>query len=180
MSFPPAHVLVGMGAAETASAYTGVSRWRAWLLGGVLGVLPDGDIVLGIATGSASAYHGTFTHSLVAVAVVALLGWMAAGPAWGAVAGAGYGSHLLVDLLDGRGATNVLLAWPFTDARPASIARLFPPVSFEQGSGIWRAALSLLEPAAVRALLAQSLLAAGLLLAALGLAWVVRRSGRFP
>lgn len=143
-------------------------RWRAWLVAGALAVSPDLDIGMGLLLGESASYHGTFTHSAVAVMVVSLLGALA-GKEWGMLAGAGYASHLLVDLLDDRGRTNVLLGWPLTLNQPDAIARVFPTVPFRQGHGAVDAALSLLEPHVFRMLLEQTLI--GLLFFAVLVAW---------
>lgn len=161
MAFPPAHLLVGAGVAEVARSAVPLPRWRAWAAGAALAVVPDLDIVLGIALGRGGDYHGTFTHSILATLAVALLFRALAGRGWGVLAGAAYGSHLLVDLLDDRGRTNVLLGWPFTDERPFAIARIFPQVTFQHGGGLRAAVLSLFRPEAAAALLAQT--AVGLL-----------------
>lgn len=145
MAFPPAHFLVGAGVAELVRVGTPLPRWRAWVLGGALGVSPDLDFGVGMLLGQVGGYHGTFTHSALAVIVVSLLGALA-GREWAILAGAGYGSHLLVDLLDDRGQTNVLLGWPLTLNQPDAIARVFPTVPFEKGQGAVHAALSLFEP----------------------------------
>lgn len=168
MAFPPAHFLVGAGVAEMLRVGTPLPRYRAWLLAGALAVSPDLDFVVGLAAGRAAAYHGTFTHSVVAVVVVSLLCALA-GRAWGLVGGAGYGSHLIVDLLDDRGRTNVLLGWPVSLNQPDAIARIFPTVPFQQGEGIAGAAASLLEPAVLEKLLQQTLV--GVLLCAGLFAW---------
>ena len=160
MAFPPAHMLVAAGVAEVVRGALPLPRWRAWTVAALLAVSPDFDIVLGIFTGSAHAYHGTFTHSVMVTAVVGLLGWLAAGPRWGVLSAAGYGSHLVVDLLDDRGRTNVLLGWPFTEERPFAIAKVFPQVPFEQGNGVWSAFLSLFEPESMSRLTEQTLLGA--------------------
>ena len=145
MAFPPAHFLVGVGIAELVRVGTPLPRWRAWVLAGALAVSPDLDLGFGLLLGRGGEYHGTFTHSALAVMVVSLLGALA-GREWGVLAGAGYGSHLLVDLLDDRGRTNVLLGWPLTLNQPDAIARVFPTVPFEHGGGAWNAALSLFSP----------------------------------
>jgi membrane-bound metal-dependent hydrolase YbcI (DUF457 family) len=175
MAFPPAHMLVGAGVAEVVGTAVPLPRWRSWLVASVLAVLPDADIILGIALGRGAEYHGTFTHSVVAVLVIAVLAGAVAGPRWAALAGAGYASHLAVDLLDDRGRTNVLLGWPFTDERPFAIARIFPTVPFEQGEGPVAAALSLLRPDVLERLLLQTAVGAGFLLVLLFLSWLIRR-----
>lgn len=184
MAFPPAHFLVGCGMAELTRTVAPVPRWRSWLLAGALAVSPDFDFIIGLVAGRAYEYHGTFTHSVFAAVVVGAAIALAVGWRWGLVGAAGYGSHLLVDLLDDRGRTNVLLAWPFSDKQPFAIARLFPTIPFDQSGGMRRAALSLLEPEVFRALTIQTLVGAGLLLLLLGAALVLRRAlaagGRRP
>ena len=178
MAFPPAHLLVGAGVAEVVRTGVPLPRWRAWVVAAALAVLPDVDIVLGLALGRGGTYHGTFTHSVLAVVVMAAAAWVAAGRRWAVLAAAGYGSHLLVDLLDARGRTNVLLGWPFTEARPFAIAPLFPTVPFEQGRGAVRAALSLLEPEVFSRLVEQTAIGA-VCFAALLLLAAVLRAARF-
>jgi len=179
MAFPPAHVLVGAGVAEVVRSGTAapLPRWRAWAFSAALAVLPDLDIVLGIALGRGGLYHGTFTHSIPAIVVTGLLCRAVLGPPWGVLAAAGYGSHLVVDLLDDRGRTNVLLGWPFTDERPFAIARIFPKVEFQTEGGLRDSMLSLFEPRAVAMLLAQTAVAAGFFVGLLLVADAMRRVG---
>jgi hypothetical protein len=169
MAFPPAHALVGAGVAEMTLTAVPLPRWKAWTVAALLAVLPDLDLGFGMLMGRASAYHGTFTHSVVAVVVVSLFAALA-GREWGFLAAAAYGSHLFVDLLDDRGRTNVLLAWPFSGERPDAIARVFPVVPFEQGHGIWSAAGSLLTPHVFGELARQTLV--GLIFFLALVAWV--------
>lgn len=144
MAFPPAHFLVGAGVAEIGRVAAPLPRWKAWVVAGLLAVSPDLDFGVGMLMGEINSYHGTFTHSALAVVVVSLVGALA-GRSWAILAGAGYGSHLVVDLLDDRGRTNVLLGWPLTLNQPDAIARVFPTVPFEKGQGAVHAALSLFE-----------------------------------
>lgn len=153
-------------------------RWRAWVLSGALAVSPDLDFGVGMIAGNVQDYHGTFTHSALAVIVVSMLAAFA-GREWAVLAGAGYGSHLLVDLLDDRGRTNVLLGWPLTLNQPDAIARVFPTVPFEKGEGAVHAALSLFQPQVMGALLHQTavgaIFLAALLAWAAALRWISRR-----
>lgn len=144
-----------MGVAEVVGSAAPLPRWRAWALAGALAVAPDLDFALGIALERGAAYHGTFTHSIVATLVVAGL-FLPFGIRWGVLAGSSFGSHLLVDLLDDRGRTNVLLGWPLTSERPLAIARIFPQVPFYHGGGLREALLSLLRPDVVEAILLQT------------------------
>ena len=179
MAFPPAHVMVGLGAAEVIRSVVPLPKWPARIIAASLAVLPDADIVLGLLSErAASAYHGTFTHSIVAVVLVGMAGWLVAGKGWGLLAGAGYGTHLLVDLLDERGETNVLLGWPFTLEYSNGIAKVFPVVPFEQGKGVVVAALSLFRPEVFSQLVIQTAIGVAMFAALLFLARVVRRSKR--
>ena len=177
MAFPPAHFLVGAGVAELVGVGTPLPRWRSWLLAGALAVSPDLDLGLGLLLGQSAGYHGTFTPSALAVIVVSSLGAVA-GREWAVLAGAGYGSHLLVDLLDDRGRTNVLLGWPLTLNQPDAIARVFPTVPFEHGGGALNAALSLLEPHVMVELLRQTAVGAIFFIVLLGWAAAIRLIAR--
>lgn len=178
MAFPPAHFLVGAGVAEVVRVATPLPRWKAWILAGTLAVSPDLDFAAGMLAGDIGGYHGTFTHSALAVMVVSLIGavW---GRGWAVLAAASYGSHLVVDLLDDRGRTNVLLGWPLTLNQPDAIARVFPTVPFDKGAGAVHAAFSLFEPEVFARLAHQT--AVGLLFWAvlLGWAWAMRRVARW-
>ncbi len=179
MAFPPAHLLVGAGVAEVVrSAAPPLPRWRAWAVAASLAVVPDLDFGLGLALGRGAEYHGTFTHSVVATLVIGLVAGVLAGWRWGVLSAAGYGSHLLVDLLDDRGRTNVLLGWPFTHERPFAIARVFPPVPFGRAGGLRESILALPRPEAMLALGAQTLIGILFFLALLALAAAIRGVGR--
>ena len=155
MAFPPAHFLVGAGVAELVRVGAPLPRWKAWIVAGLLAVSPDLDFGVGMLMGEVGSYHGTFTHSALAVLVVSLLGAVA-GRGWAILAGAGYGSHLMVDLLDDRGRTNVLLGWPLTLNQPDAIARVFPTIPFEKGQGAVHAALSVFDPPVLMQLIHQT------------------------
>lgn len=176
MAFPPAHLLIGAGFAEVARA--GMDRppprRYAWAVAAVLAAAPDGDIILGILLGRGGNLHGTFTHSLTAAAVVALLAYAVGGGRWAAIAGIGYASHLLVDLLDESGPTNLMLGWPFTGAKPYSLGKLFPKVPVH-GDGIVDTALNVLKPGALGNLVLQTLMGAAVYGALLLLARAIRR-----
>jgi membrane-bound metal-dependent hydrolase YbcI (DUF457 family) len=177
MAFPPAHVLVGLGVAEAARAGLPLPTWKSRVVAASLAVLPDLDIVVGLVGERAgSAYHGTFTHSIFAAVVVGLVGWLLGGKVWGLLAGTAYGSHLLVDLLDDRGRTNVLLGWPFSHEYPYAIARIFPMVPFRQGEGALNAAKSLLEPRVFEQLAIQTLVGAAMMVVLLVIALLIRRA----
>ena len=177
MAFPPAHMLIGAGFAELARA--GMTnpppRRFTWAVAAVLAASPDGDIILGILLGQGGNYHGTFTHSLTAAAVVALLGYAFGGRRWAAIAGIAYTSHLLLDLLDESGPTNLMLGWPFTGARPYSLGKVFPKVPLD-GEGLMDTALLLLRPRPLGILLVQTLMAAVVFRAQVLAPQAIRRS----
>jgi hypothetical protein len=169
-------MLIGAGLAEAACAgmRNPPPRWLAWSVAAVLAAGPDADIIIGILRGRGGADHGTFSHSLIAVVIVALFGYAIGGGPWAAIGGLGYGSHLLVDLLDESGPTNLLLGWPFTGARPYSIGKLFPKVPVE-GEGMVDTAMNVLRPQALTNLLLQTLIAAAIFAALLLAASAIRR-----
>ncbi len=169
-------MLVGAGTAAVVCALLPPIRpWLALPVAAVLATLPDADLFLGLATGQANAYHGTLTHSITATLVVALLAGVAVNWRWAVLAGAGYGSHLLVDLLDERGKTNVLLAWPWSSRQADGIAPVFPTVPFDQVHGIRQAIASLFRPDVFKYLLVQTAYGFAGFLLLLGLAWVLRQ-----
>lgn len=174
MSFPPAHFLIGAATAELMDTERRLPRPQAWAVGGVLAVLPDFDVALDRVIADLPP-HGTYSHSLTAAAIVALLGWAAGGRRWGVLAGAAYTSHLVVDLMDDVGPTNVMLAWPFSHAEAIGLGHIFPAVVFHRGDGVLGAALSLLEPAVLTQLALQTAVGGVFALGMLGLARVLRR-----
>ena len=159
MAFPPAHILVGVGAAELVRAVVPLPRWRAWALAAALAVVPDLDFVVGLVRGNAGLHHGTFTHSIAATVSVALLVGIAGGGRWALLAAAGYGSHIVVDLLDARGHTNVILGWPLSREPAMAFGRLFPKVMFEPDDGIWAVFKSLFRPEILEQFASQTLVA---------------------
>jgi membrane-bound metal-dependent hydrolase YbcI (DUF457 family) len=169
-------MLIGAGFAEVARA--GMDhpppRRYAWVVAAMLAASPDGDIILGILLGRGGSLHGTFTHSITAALIVALLAYAVGGSRWAVIAGVGYASHLLVDLLDESGPTNLMLGWPFTGARPYSIGKLFPKVPVD-GNGIVDTARNVLRPDALTNLVLQTLMAAAIYGALVLIARGIRR-----
>ena len=176
MSFPPAHALIGAGLAEVVTAATPLPRWKVWTVAGFLAVSPDLDIAFGLLVGRGAALHGTFSHSIVAVCIMTLAWFAIGGARWALVGGVGYGSHLLVDMLDESGPTNLELGWPFTPAQPYAIGPLFPKVPFTYDEGLRGALLSLLEPPVFARLVQQTVLAFVIFAGLLVLARHIRRT----
>ena len=179
MSFPPAHALIAAGLADVVVAARPAPRWRAWMVAAVLGIVPDFDIGLGLLLGRGATLHGTMTHSVAAVVVVALIAYAFGRGRWALIAGTAYGSHLVVDLLDESGPTNLMLGWPFTGARPFAIGRFFPKVPVE-GNGPVDTALNLLRPDAIEKLVMQTLLGIAVFLVLLAVAYSIRRLRSAP
>lgn len=169
-------MLVGAGLGEVVASANGLSRGRAWALAAVCAVLPDLDIVLEKAIGQGTEHHGTFSHSILATVIMGLMVALVAGRRWGLVALAGYGSHLLVDLLDDRGRTNVQLAWPVSREQAIAIDEVFPKVPFTQGQGVEGAFRSLFTPEVMEQLVRQTLVGAAFFAVLLGVGWLVRRA----
>jgi hypothetical protein len=180
MPLPPAHFLVGAGAAELTRSERQGPRWRLWLSGGALGVLPDLDTGIGLLLGRGNEFHGIFTHTSLAVLAFAALAWAIGGRRWAAVAAAAYGSHLLIDLLEDRQGTSVQPWWPLSDERLLSVAPIFPNVPWRHGAGPEGAALSLFDPEVLPWLVAQGAAGALVFLLALLLRRMARPGRRWP
>jgi hypothetical protein len=90
------------------------------------------------------------------------------------VVGLGYASHLLVDLLDDSGPTNLMLEWPLSTTKPHSLGKVFPKVPVE-GDGIVGTALNVLRPENLWLLVQQTALAAACFAALLLLAAAIRQ-----
>jgi membrane-bound metal-dependent hydrolase YbcI (DUF457 family) len=133
------------------------------------------DLLIGWIAHRGAKLHGTFTHSLSALVVCTLLTIGIFGARWGFVTLVGYGSHLLVDLLDSRGPTNVTLGWPFSHALTHAIDPVLPRVPEESANGAGSLLQSVLQGDALRIMLLQTLIAALFFMGLLGVAWLVRR-----
>jgi membrane-bound metal-dependent hydrolase YbcI (DUF457 family) len=174
--FPPAHALIGVGAAELVRGRR--RRWLAWTVGALFSLLPDVDVAVRLATGEWGPVDRSFTHSLLAVAVVALVVASVGGLRWSAIAATAYGSHLVADLLQTQARTSVALLWPWQERGMEPLGYLFPRVPIERGSGMRAAALSLLEPNAIPPLLLETAIGAAVLVTCLAAAFVLRRPAR--
>jgi hypothetical protein len=161
MPLPPAHFLVGAAAAEIGRTGSSLPPKRVWLVGGIFGLLPDMDKGVGILLGVGSAYQGVFTHSFVAVLLVAGSVWLASGRRWALIAGLAYASHLIADVMEDRTGTSVQPFWPFTDRTLHSLVPFFPRVPWRHGRGPEEAALSLFHPDVLPWLIAQTAVALG-------------------
>ena len=128
MPSPIAHAAMGY------VIYRGVRRWPSGerrlaglpvllLFTAGLSLLPDLDILLGLATGDFARYHNNGSHSLVIGLAIALAAawfarwrWGGAFLTWFGAAYPSYALHVLMDalVLEGRG---VMLFWPFSTER---------------------------------------------------------------
>jgi len=104
------------------------ARWRWWrdaLVLAAVGLLPDLDFVLGA--------HSRYTHSLGAIAAVAVAAWLLSGRrmAWALAVGAAYGSHVLLDWLgnDTTPPIGIMALWPFADGFYQSDLHVFMAIS---------------------------------------------------
>lgn len=175
MALPPAHFLVGAGIGELTRGPDGLARWQVWAAGGLIALLPDTTTMVLFAMGERAGSHGMYTHTLLAVALVAAVGGVIGGWRWALLAGAAYGSHLLVDLLR-AGTASVYLLWPLSDQPAQGIYPLFPTVPFEAGGGILGEAPGLYGSRPVETFVAQTLVGAGFFAVALFMGTVLRSS----
>jgi membrane-bound metal-dependent hydrolase YbcI (DUF457 family) len=171
-------MLMGLAAAEGVRAVTPLPRYRAWALGAVCGLLPDLDFGIRLITGEFAPIERSSLHSLLATAVLAVVVWLVAGRRWALVAGAGYASHLLADLLQDQSHSSVALLWPL-QGRMEPILPLFPFVPIQGGGGVMGAALGLFQGESFPALLQSTTIAAGVFFGVLALTtWLRARSHR--
>jgi membrane-bound metal-dependent hydrolase YbcI (DUF457 family) len=167
-------MLVGAAAAEGVRTLAPLPRYRAWLVGAGVALLPDLDFAFRVLTGEYAPIERSVTHSLAATALVALAVWLVAGRRWAALAGAGYASHLLADLLQHQQRTSVALFWPLHEQGMEPILPLFPYADVQRGDGVLAAARSLFEDDAFAALLQETAIAAGMFFGMLVLTNAIR------
>jgi hypothetical protein len=132
MALPPIHFLVGAACGEVGRRPDSPA-WKAWVVGGVLAVLPDVPSAVALLLGYSAPTHGLYSHTLLATTLAFAAGAALGGLRWGAIAGCAYGSHLVLDLLRDSGKTSVYLFGPFIDEAAAPIARLIPHIPFDVG-----------------------------------------------
>jgi membrane-bound metal-dependent hydrolase YbcI (DUF457 family) len=123
MSSPLGHLIAGAAAGTALGGGPPPRLGRTLAASAVLGLAPDLDYALVLAGFDRAAVHRTFSHSLSAVLLGALLAagvaaaWLGLGRARTAlVAAAALGSHLLLDLLspDSRPPDGLALLYPFS------------------------------------------------------------------
>jgi membrane-bound metal-dependent hydrolase YbcI (DUF457 family) len=179
MPLPPAHMLFGAAAAEGVAAATSLPRYRAWMVGAVVALLPDLDFGIRLLTGEYAPIERSSLHSLAATAAVMLVAGLVAGRRWAALAGAAYASHLLADLLQHQARTSVALFWPLQQRGMEPLLPLFPFVPAQRGDGMIGAAVSLFSPDAFPPLLQSTTIAAAFFFCALlASTWLRTRRGR--
>lgn len=134
MALPPIHFLVGAACGEAVRGRS-IPAWKAWGAGGFLGVAPDIASAYLLLSGSDAPLHGLYTHTLLAVVAVGVLGYVIGGRQWALLASLAWGSHLLVDLLRKAGNTSVYLLGPFHQDASGPVFRLIPHIPFEVSHG---------------------------------------------
>lgn len=120
MSLPILHSFAGYGVHCIGGGKSSRHPYLFMLYCMVLGNLPDLDFVPGVLAGNASLYHRTFSHSLTACVLIAILGGMA-WKRWGGLnfikaallTFFAYGSHLVLDLTN-TAPKGLQLFWPFS------------------------------------------------------------------
>ena len=167
-------MLIGAAAAEGVTAIMPVPRYRAWVVGAVCGLLPDIDYGYRLLTGEFASIERSATHSLLATAVVVLAVWLVVGGRWAAVAGAGYASHLLADLMQHQQRSSVALFWPLQERGMEPLVPLFPYVPLQRGDGVLGAVRGLLRDHSFGPLLQETAIAAGIFFAMLVLTGWIR------
>lgn len=133
MPSPLAHALAGAAVyAVLAPEPRPRPDWRAWAAAAVAGAAADLDFVPGLLAGDPSRFHHGATHSVAATLLFVLLiapfsSALGSIPRRGAILGAAYGSHLLLDYLtvDTTPPRGIPLFWPLSDAAYISPVLLF-------------------------------------------------------
>jgi len=110
------------------------------------GIAADLDFLVGWALGDINGYHRLGSHSLVAAGSYGLVAgivcalWYGNGykaRVWGATAGLGYLSHIILDMLsrDESNPVGLQLFWPFNEAFYSSPIFVFPKFLHETEGG---------------------------------------------
>lgn len=102
-------------------------------LAGLCALLPDLDFIPGALVGDPGRFHHTFSHSVfVALAVALAVVLLVRRDRWlhGLIAGGGYASHLLLDMLvvDPLPPRGMALFWPLSSVRVHAPLSLLPSV----------------------------------------------------
>ena len=137
MASPLGHALAGAAlCAVLAPSAAPVRRLWPWALAILAACAADLDFLPGLLVGVPGRFHHWASHSLLAAAVVGLgaaaLGPRALGPpaARGALLGAAYASHLLLDwlTLDRTEPRGIPLLWPWAETPFAAPRPLLPDI----------------------------------------------------
>jgi membrane-bound metal-dependent hydrolase YbcI (DUF457 family) len=176
MPSPVAHSLAGFAIAEVARQKGWIGSRGLWFpVLAVVANAADLDFLPGLFSGNPGWFHHGPTHSLIAVAVVAVCSTCLAKIAGareaatvGVVVALAYLTHVLLDCMMIRtsASTEVALFWPFADGPIASPLQLFLPIRHGEGSGSFVTSLWRLENLYAVAL--ELIVAAG--------AWIVYRA----
>jgi membrane-bound metal-dependent hydrolase YbcI (DUF457 family) len=121
MPFPVAHAITGASIIALSRRSVILSRdWISLLVGGLLATSPDFDFFLIWFLGFGTAWHRSFTHSILFALAV---GYVTSGLAGTLrireflVYASVVISHLLLDFITTRTVAGVELLWPFSDHR---------------------------------------------------------------
>lgn len=123
MPTPIGHALGGLAAGWlVAPAPSPRANWRRLATFATLGALPDLDLLFHV--------HSTYTHSLGAALLVALLAWPLVRPRLALACGTACASHVLLDWLgvDTSPPFGITALWPFSSRYFSSGLDIFPAV----------------------------------------------------
>ena len=130
MALPPLHMLVGSACAE-AGRKPEFPRYRAWIIGALVGMAADVPSAVKLLLGMSAEHHGLYSHTLFATALAVGAGAVIGGRRWALIFGTAYGSHLIVDLLRESGTTGVHLFSPIIMQPAQPLIPLLPHVPFD-------------------------------------------------
>ncbi|HVF92222.1 MAG TPA: metal-dependent hydrolase [Blastocatellia bacterium] len=121
MPLPVAHGLVGASIiAVSRDGSSPLEKWKALLLGAMLAILPDGDLLFAWAFGLGTSWHGSFSHSIAFAAATGLLASALTGRPRireAAIFGLATLSHGLLDACASKSFGGVELLWPVSSRR---------------------------------------------------------------
>ncbi|HKG22410.1 MAG TPA: metal-dependent hydrolase [Blastocatellia bacterium] len=121
MPLPIAHGLVGASIiAASRGGSSPLTKWKAILLGAMLAILPDGDLLFAWVFELGTAWHGSFSHSIAFAAAVGLPASLLTGRLRireAAIFALATLSHGLLDACASKSFGGVELLWPVSSRR---------------------------------------------------------------